>query len=337
MNRVFSQFVGIAGSLLLLAACNAAPAAPAGNSSSDAAPAATAGSLTAIKVDAVALDGSAEYWKNAAVLTVPTKSTEEGGADGPDVLLQAAYDGTNVAIRLEWADTSEGTYSRPWVWDGAKFSRDPEKQDRMALIFPIENNAEFSSKGCAGACHNSDADKEKWWMGTEDAGLRLDMWQWTASSAVPLGLTNDQWVSVQTDPADAESATHPDENTGGGNLSNTNKEGDGPLYMHGTDLAARFIMTGEQIALDTSKLAVGAKIPTSVLAPFTGSRADIHANSVWKDGKWTVVLMRTLDTGNGDDLALTPPKSYPFGVAVFDHVDHWEHTVGSEVLTLQWQ
>ncbi len=57
----------------------------------------------------------------------------------------------------------------------------------------------------------------------------------------------------------------------------------------GADLSASFIISGEQAPIDTSKLAKGAVIPPSILVPWVGSRGDIQAKSVWKDGKWVVV------------------------------------------------
>jgi hypothetical protein len=91
------------------------------------------------------------------------------------------------------------------------------------------------------------------------------------------------------------------------------------------------------VALDVSQLKTGAHIPANVLNFFDGSRSDVHANGAWVDGKWSVVLMRALDTGNDDDTVFTPPKSYPFGVAVFDHLDLREHTTTPDVLTLTWK
>ena len=107
--------------------------------------------------------------------------------------------------------------------------------------------------------------------------------------------------------------------------------------MNGTDVGASFIITGEQVPIDTSKLASGAVIPPSVLAPWVGSRGDVQVQGTWQDGKWVVVLMRALDTGHEDDLAMTPPKPYPFGVAVFDHIDLEGHTTSPEAITLEWQ
>ncbi|MEZ4866056.1 MAG: ethylbenzene dehydrogenase-related protein [Caldilineaceae bacterium] len=331
-----SPFIGLIVVLLMSVAC-APPTNTAASSSAGASTAATSNNvLTAVKVDAVSLDDAAAYWSDAPVLTVPTKASEEGKADGSDVNLQAVYDDTSLVLRLEWADTTHSVINKPWTWDGATFARTKELGDRLGIVFPIENNSTFASKGCAGMCHNSDADVNKWWMGSDSADLRYDLWQWTAASTNPVGQFNDEWIGVQTDPANAESATHPDA-SGGGSLSNTNDAKDGPRYMSSVDIAASIILTGEQVALDTSKLTAGAIIPASVLAPWTGSRGDIQVNGTWNDGKWVLVVMRALETGNDDDVVLTPPKAYPLGVAVFDQAEHYAHTVAPDVITLEWK
>lgn len=337
MKQTFARLAGFTGSLLLLVACSASPAAAPASSGSVAAAPASSNTLTAIKVDAVSTDGGAAYWANAPVLTVHTKASEKDKPDGSDVSMQAAYDGQNFAMRLEWADTSESVINKPWTWDGSKFARTKELGDRMGLIFPIENNPTFASKGCAGLCHNSDADVAKWWMGSDSPDLRYDLWQWTAASTNPIGQLNDEWINVQTDPANSESATHTDELAGGGSLSNVNEAKDGPAYMSGKDIAASIIISGEQVPIDTAKLSAGAIIPASVLAPWQGSRGDIQVKGGWSDGKWTLVVMRALDTGHDDDVVLTPPKAYPFGVAIFAQAEHYSHTTAPDVLTLEWK
>ena len=321
-------------------AAPAAPTADAGGTAAAApasAPAGKPNTLTAVKVDAASLDAAAAYWANAPVTAVETKATEDDEPDGPPVNLQAVYDNQNLAVRLEWADSSQSDMNKAWAWDGEKFTRSKDLGDRMGLLFAMENNPEFASKGCAAACHNADPDPAKWWMGSEDAAVHYDLWQWTAASTNPVGQAQDEIINVLEDPAEVESATHGDALESGGSLSNVNEAKDGPIYMSGESITATSIITGQQVPIDTSKLASGALIPPSVLAPWVGSRGDVQAQGTWQNGKWVVVLMRPLDTGHDDDLAMTPPKPYPFGVAVFDHIDLEGHTTSPEAITLEWQ
>ncbi len=47
----------------------------------------------------------------------------------------------------------------------------------------------------------------------------------------------------------------------------------------------------------------------------SGSRADIKAKGVWKDGEWTIEFGRALNTGNDDDIQFNIEKSYQFGIS----------------------
>ena len=48
-------------------------------------------------------------------------------------------------------------------------------------------------------------------------------------------------------------------------------------------------------------------------------------------------MSRALNTNHDDDAVLIPPKSVPFGLAVWNNAGDLDHTVGPEVLTLQWK
>jgi hypothetical protein len=49
-----------------------------------------------------------------------------------------------------------------------------------------------------------------------------------------------------------------------------------------------------------------------------GSAADNRAIADWKEGRWSVVLVRPLNTGNPDDKALKEGGVYNVGFAVHD-------------------
>lgn len=323
---------------LLMTGCGQSATEPAASATgaSAAAPAAKPHTLTAVKVDAVAADATATFWATAPVLTVETKGAYEGAAAGPAVSVQAVYDTQSIALRFEWADADESIMKHAWTWDGSAFTASGD-EDRVQLLWSIDNDPDFASKGCTGACHNMDADQAKWWMGSERADVRYDLWHWKAARTNPVGQSDDQWISVLEDLADMESSRHGDAKESGGYADNLNAAADGPAFMHGSDLKAALILSGEEVALDTSKLAQGDVVPGFVIAPAVGSRGDLTAQGSWQDGKWVVVLMRALDSGHDDDVVFTPPKSYPFGLGVTNNSGGTDHTVAPEVLILEWQ
>lgn len=324
--------------LFSLVACNSSP------SSEPAAAAATNGNaaaesameLTAVHVDAVSLDANAGFWSSAPKLVVPTKGTTDDAPDGSDVTVQAAYDNNNIVFRAEWSDPTMSLLKNAWTWDGSAFTKGGD-EDRLMIHFPIETNPEFASKGCADACHNSADNSDEWYMATSSEAHRLDQWHWKAARTHPFGMADDKWVGIQTDPADVESAHHGDAKESGGDTANANEAGDGPAFMHGADLKAMYIMAGEEVAIDTSKLSPGDVIPGYILAPIVGSRGDVLAQAVWENGRWTVILMRALDTGNDDDVVFVPPRPVPFGLSIVDDGGGLKHTNAPEVLTLNWE
>lgn len=329
---------------LLLAACGGgttepgADTAPAGDAQSQeaAAPASSPNTLTAVKVDATSLDANAAYWANAPVLSVDTKAAVEGNPDGPTVRVQAVYDGEYLVIRSEWADPTESVLKAAWTWDGTAFTKSGD-EDRIMITWPIGNNAEFASKGCAAACHNTSEDQDEWWMGSDDANIRYDNWHWKAARTNPVGYTDDQWWNVLEDPTARDSSRRSDAKDSGGYADNINDDKSGPLYISPAGITERFIFAGEEVAVDTTVLTAGDVIPGFVVAKAVGSRGDVEANGVWVNGGWVVVQRRLLNTGHDDDTTFIPPKPMPFGLSVVDDGGGLPHTVAPDVLTLEWK
>ena len=292
--------------------------------------------LTAIKVNQVSLDSAASFWSNAPKLQTPTKPTKQGAADGPTVTLQAVYDGKEIAIRAEWADPTESIVKRAWVWDGSKFTSRAGDEDRLQFLWPIGNDAEFASKGCTAACHTSDPDSKKWWMGSAKPGKIFDDWHWKAARTNPFEQSDDAWWGDGlSNPNDFESGRHSDKSQSGGAARNQNKEGTGPQFANGKE-GNPFIFKGEEAPLDVAKLTSGAVVPGYVINKMDGSRGNIAARGKWADGKWVVVIKRALNTGNEDDAVFNPPKPLPFGFAVVNDGGGLDHTVSPDVLTLEW-
>lgn len=300
-----------------------------------AAPASQPNTLTAVKVDAVSLDANADYWNKAPKLAIDAKAAMEGNPDGPTVTLQAVYDNAAIAIRAEWADDTETLLKNAWTWDGSAFTKSGD-EDRVMFAWPIGNNAEFSSKGCAAACHNTAENYEEWWMGSDNESVRYDNWHWKSARTNAAGYADDQWWNVLADPTNFESSRRNDAKESGGYADNVNDEKSGPRYMSKNGADAQLIMAGEEVELDLTALAAGDVIPGYVLSKAVGSRGDVEANGVWADGKWVVVLRRALDTGHDDDAVFTVGKPMPFGVSVVDNGGGVDHATSPEVLTLQW-
>ncbi|MEI7770341.1 MAG: ethylbenzene dehydrogenase-related protein [Chloroflexales bacterium] len=321
----------------VVAACGAPAAAPQGGG---AAPAAKPNTLTAVKVDATTLDAAAPYWAQAPKLDVATVGAAPGKPDGPTVSIQAAYDGQYIVIRSEWADATNSLKDDTWTWDGKAFTQEGE-QDFIGFIWPIGNNATFASKGCAATCHNTNADQEKWWMGSDSADVRYDGWFWMAARTNSVGYADDISWSVLSDPNDMGSPRVDDAVDSGGPVENTNgdKNNPAPIFMSGKDLKSPILLDADKVAFDAAKakLATGDTVPGFVLSKPVGSLGDVEASGKWESGKWVVVQRRLLNTTHPDDGVLIPSKPTPFGFAVADASGNLDHKIAKDVLTLEWK
>jgi Ethylbenzene dehydrogenase len=315
-----------------IAACTS----PASSTQGGAPPASTPNTLTAVKVDATSLDGSAAYWAQSPKLEVATVGAAPDKPAGPAVTLQAAYDGQYLVIRSEWPDTTNSLHRNTWTWDGKALSQDGQ-EDFISFIWPMGNNAAFASKGCAATCHNTDTDQKKWWMGSDTADVRYDGWFWRSARTNPAGYSDDYGWTILKDPTAMGSPRVADALDSGGFVSNINADKSGPLFMSAKDLKSLILLDADKVAFDQTKLAVGDTVPGFVLAKAVGSRGDIEANGVWANGKWVVVQRRLLNTTHNDDASFTPPKPAPFGVAVADNSGDLDHKISKDALTLDWK
>jgi hypothetical protein len=342
----------------LLGACSGA-STPA--STPTAAPAATKAATTVVSVVAtpssatellatkkapasLATDDPA--WKSTSTTAVRTILVSGSKATaGVTVNAQALYNDTDVWFRLEWPDATQSDIAT-WSWDGTKWNSDPAITDRVGMMWEMTSVADFEAKGCAGLCHRSTTDPiEKWYMIGPKAGDKLDLWQWTAATTGPLAQANDQTLAAVDlpNPAQMSSSFVADQtDTGSGTVTNSAvaPAPAGPLKMQDPSkpatYGAKYLAVKDAIALDMSKIKVGDKIPRTMLAPYAGSRADIDSKGAYASGKWAVVLHRKLDTGHADDVKFTTSQTYTFGLAVWNDLDAFNHTVTEDPFKLRF-
>jgi hypothetical protein len=62
-------------------------------------------------------------------------------------------------------------------------------------------------------------------------------------------------------------------------------------------------------------------IPGAILGEggFAGDRGDVRATANWEAGRWTLELVRELDTGSRFDVPVRPGEPVFVWVSVFDH------------------
>jgi hypothetical protein len=157
------------------------------------------------------------------------------------------------------------------------------------------------------------------------AGGFLDLIQWRAHRSSPVGMADDGYV-LEWRNFDA-----------GRNMfsSNSDPKTKAPRYMWDAkktgykSITAAELRKGDHFLLrDQNAVAFdpgagwneGDMLPSYALsrADAAGSAADNGAIGEWKDGVWTVVLVRPLGLANDDDKALKEGGVYSVGFAVHD-------------------
>ncbi|WP_243360768.1 ethylbenzene dehydrogenase-related protein [Fundidesulfovibrio terrae] len=199
-----------------------------------------------------------------------------------EVVLRGLHDGQNVYIQASFPCPKPSTQHRVQRWDAGRraYVDGPEREDAIIL---------------------------KWSMVSHDTGLTLhedapyvaDEWYWKAHRSDHAGYADDkiQIYSVNPQPYAKPMLSR------SGKVFYLNRKGD-----EGQEAAETILYPGY----------AGERVPKFRLVTPDGSRADIRAKGVWKDGRWTVSFARKLVTGNADDVAFSLDGAYPFGVSRFE-------------------
>jgi len=296
--------------------------------------------LTAYKTEApITIDGypNEAAWDEATPLI---STVQDGGIGVVDVELRALYDNEYIYLYASWKDPTESTSRSAWIYKNGGWSRLQEfvegeykeaNEDRISFLWNIEGSVEgFDIAGCAMTCHG---DRHR----TNDLGELADAWHWKAGRTNPVGYCDDKYwnndLTEGTDEEAIEAARHGDSMTGDDYRGNSNSEGTGPLYyepLPSDAEDAKFITEeevkkGEAVEITPQvSIAEGAIVPGFILHRPIGSRGDIDAKGVWRNGFWNVELKRKLSTGNPDDVEFDTSQIYRFGVAIMDNTGGFE-------------
>jgi Ethylbenzene dehydrogenase len=309
--------------------------------------------LVAPKVAAPpAQDGTLDAaWKAAQPLTVKVVGGKNLPGGSTDVTMRAVYTADIVYFHMQYKDPTQSFQRSPWVKqpDGSwKKLVDPDDkggdnnryyEDKMAMLWNISSPA-FEQRGCMSACHTGEG-KPYGNKYTANAGERLDIWHWKSVRTGSVGQIDDQYVdNTRYDKDKApEAGRKSDPKTGGGYVDNVSDDKKGPKFaLPGNKPAPPYwIVDSEKAPFDDSKYKAGDEVPSIIVAPFTGDRADIAIKSAWKDGTWTLVFYRKLVTGSEYDVQFNDlKKEYAFGVAVFDNAQV-RHAYTPGVLKLKFE
>ncbi len=266
--------------------CAAAVAILAGASFS--AHAAETPKLVAVKTAAPpSLDGKAteQVWQQAKLLTVTVKrSLPPNQGASVSVRLRATHTETHIYLLAEWdVSTRNDSSHKSWIWNAEKKAYEEGKDFEDVFAIAFELTGEFDANMLSG--------NEASW----------DVWQWKAFRTNPQGFAMDRshhyFKSEPTIKAKKLQAS------GGGEVWIARPEDKGDTVEK------------KQPPPTEHK---GDRVPQFLNGMPSGSAADVQAKGEWVNGKWTLELVRKLNTGNPDDAAFEVSRTYKIAVEVQD-------------------
>ena len=243
--------------------------------------------------------------------------------------IRALYNSRYVYLKVQWTDATYNRLYRPWIktdsgWMHLNPGGSDEKiynEDKIALLFPISENPDFRRYGCSIYCHNNQNYRfGQHWTPSESI---VDIWHWKSVRTDPFGHIDDKyWQGVGEVKVESE-ARHGDPGESG--YYDNKVEGiDNPIMLPtGLDsiMLGGLVKTKAGIYTKDSAAALprGAAVPGIIISETKGDRADIHCRSSYRDGTWTLYIMRRMDTGSPYDIPFEPGGTYDFAMAAFDH------------------
>ncbi|MFA0789153.1 ethylbenzene dehydrogenase-related protein [Microbulbifer echini] len=314
---------------------------------------------TVIDIDGYANEAQ---WGKAEILQIST----DGGANfyqgSTDVRIKALQNGQEIYFHITWQDPSESLAHLPlkktnsgWKIQQQGFDSFDERQyyeDKFAIL--LSNHCDFAGAGTAHLGRSPLPDKPANWHGKgyhySPTGQLHDLWHWKAVRTNKMVLADDNYIGA----ADKVRAGQRRYTAG---YQQDGKES-GAYRMNWKWYSSEAI-TPKRLPRDVNRLAPyqqtsqnqtldwtiswfdyqpyskeSDQVPTGTLMPsvlytsnrFEGDRADVRAKGIWKDGHWSLELVRKLNTQSPQDIAIK--DGICMWVSAFDRaqVAHTRHT-----------
>jgi hypothetical protein len=297
--------------------------------------------LISKKVKSAPTNASGSQWDKAKEAKIAL--TGAGTVEGKNIELKAksVYTKDEIFFRFEWPDKDKSMNKNSWKMTNGKWVKQKGDEDRLGVVWEINRIDKFATKGCAILCHNESKNDKDWHFSVSSPREKADLWHWKSVRSNPVGYTEDGFVKDNPSKKPEKGRKRDAGNKPYKASSNRTKDKKGPAYMQNLSRSAS--IPGSLLASEAAKIeasstfAEGDKIPGyRIHKNWKGSFADVKTQGVWKDGKWTVMVYRKLQTGNDDDVQYNTRKKYPFAIAVFDNA-HEHNSYNSEPLKLQFK
>ncbi len=297
--------------------------------------------LTSKKVKSAPNDANSSQWNQSKESNLILVGAGKVEGKVMELKARSVYTKNDIFFRFEWPDKDKSMDKNAWKFTGGNWVKQKANEDRLGVLWEINRIDKFATKGCAVLCHNESKNNKEWYYAVSSPREKADLWHWKSVRSNPVGFTEDGFV-IDNPKKEPEKGRKRDAGNGpykAGN--NRNKDKNGPAFAQDPAKKASFsgsLLKSEAITLTSAHTPrEGDWLPGYVLnANWKDSFGDVKTQGVWKDGKWTVMLSRMLDTGNDDDVQYNTRKKYSFAVGVFDNSGA-EHSYNSDPLKLQFK
>ena len=201
---------------------------------------------------------------------------------GGEVIVMAVYSREMIYFLVQYPDSSENRLHKPWVWDKElkAYKIGPQREDTFNFKWNMED---------------SEVDLSNF----SDDAYSADIWYWKANRTDTAGYADDKLHILASTPG--KKATEL-----------VSKSGQKRYLMRlgdeGRSAGKKRIIMDYQDDVENQYEPVTPE----------GSRADIRAKGVWKEGVWTIEFGRKLKTGHKDDIQFDSAshRSYQFGISI---------------------
>jgi len=293
--------------------------------------------LTSKKVKSAPTDAGSSQWNKAQVSKIAL--TGAGTVEGKPLEFKAksVYTKNKIFFRFEWTDKDKSMNKKRWKYSGGEWTKIKGDEDRLGVTWEINRINKFATKGCAVLCHNESKNEKDWYYAVSSSKEKGDMWHWKAVRSNPVGYTEDGFVTTNPSKKPEEGRKR-DAGSGTKAKSNRTKDKSKPAFMQDPSKSPSLpgsLLVDEAVEIkDYSIFKDRDEIPGYMLyTEWKDSFSDLKTKGVWKNGKWTLVISRKLNTGYDDDVQFNTRKKYPFAIAVFDNA-HEHNSYNSEPLKL---
>jgi hypothetical protein len=201
---------------------------------------------------------------------------------GGEITIKSVYTDSMVFFLVRYPDATEDRLHKPWVWDKElkAYKIGPQREDTFVFKWNMEAK---------------DVDLSNF----SDDSYTADIWYWKANRTDPAGYADDKMHVLASNPGKKA-------------LEITSKKG-----------AKRYLMRLGDEGKPAQKKRILTEYKGEIMDQYIstkpdGSRADVLAKGVWKDGYWTIEFGRNLNTGHPDDVQFKPSsdRKYQFGVSI---------------------